>query len=78
MIIGGVVLHVRLGQAIGGNCLLSLTNSAQLAVGSKRSGQKKCYLIELLIADPQILSNRAMSDREPTRWQHNHIYPQPI
>ena len=20
----------------------------------------------------------AMSDREPTRWQHNRIYPQPI
>ena len=19
-----------------------------------------------------------MSDREPTRWQHNHIYPHPI
>ena len=22
--------------------------------------------------------NEAMSDREPTRWQHNRIYPRPI
>ena len=34
-----------------------------------------CHLERLINLN---IPENTMSDREPTRWQHNHVYPHPI